>query len=137
MYNVDRCRRYIQNNKYGIKDKYGPTKFTEPIYDDLRRIEGANEYVKVKIQDKWGVITTTGHLIIKAEFDNITKYDGEYFTVFREDKISRVRNPLIYHISKVNNTYNIEFPSISGYSKYFEGSNTVSMEDCKWRWDEY
>ena len=95
MEDVESCGRYQENGKYGLKDKLTGSRITYAVYDDLRRIVNANYYLKVKKNNRWGVIRTDGIQILKCEYKDITYYENDIFTVEFNYGTAKVKNPRV------------------------------------------
>ena len=111
MLSADQCSRYKVNDKYGLKRKSDGTEIIHPVYDDIRRIIGAKRYLKVKINNQWGVINTSGTLVLKAMYDDIYSYDGLHFKCLIDGDFSYQRNPF------VNSNIRVRIIKDPGYSE--------------------
>ena len=91
MIDVYQCQRYKKNNKYGLINKYIGEQITKPIFDDLRRIHGTDFYFKFSINNLWGVISTSGKLVLKPLYQEICYYDQNFFTVIYDGRVTHRR----------------------------------------------
>lgn len=69
----------FKNNKVGFIDSLG--REVIPVkYDDIRNLaDRSNEYKKVRLNDRYGVISRTGKTLLPPEYDNITPAGDGYF----------------------------------------------------------
>lgn len=109
---VESCRRYQENGKFGLRDING-NRITYAVYDDLRRIVNANYYLKVKKNNKWGVIGTDGIQVLKIEYKDITFYKDDVFTVEFNYGVAYIKNPRVE--KEIKEEHNIRIIKDVGY----------------------
>jgi len=67
---------YKKDGKVGIMDLSGNT-ITEAIYDDISALNGVNGYLVVTQNNKKGLISNEGNVVLNSEYNTITS-NGKY-----------------------------------------------------------
>lgn len=82
MLDVNYLQRYRVNGKYGLLYSVSKIKLTGPIYDDVRKINGTINYLKVLNNSKWGIIDCSAKLIFDYKYDDVLNYINHCFRVY-------------------------------------------------------
>ena len=77
--------RFKVNNKWGLKSKSKKDRvILDPVYDDIRLIKGTPFYIKMKINNIWGVLDCEGNVILPPEYDDIILFiDGFFYVIYQ------------------------------------------------------
>jgi len=67
---------YESGNKYGLLDKSGKKKISEPIYDEAYNLKSG--YAVVRTGKKYGLVDSNGRVVIPVEYDLIDKLNGKF-----------------------------------------------------------
>ena len=118
MLDVKYVKRYFKNNKWGLKYKVSESVITNPLYDDIRRIKGTDDFLKVRDKNKWGVIDCLGKSATPLIFDDILSYENNRFTVILNGRVSYEEADLLIPNPVKREPYSAPISIRLGYGRY-------------------